>query len=96
MQDGWLIAQILGFYQEQLGAAGSDKRSLLKTTLETFNAIRSPYYAQMYDHLDKPKADIYGRGTTLSPDPAGALYWIYGLDIAAQWQDVQVGLRQRA
>jgi salicylate hydroxylase len=88
MQDGWLLAQILGHYQK----SNLNKRDLLSQTLTLFDSIRSPYYARMYDHLDKPKADIYGKGTTLSPDPAGTLYWIYGLDIGAQWQEIQAGL----
>jgi salicylate hydroxylase len=96
MQDGWLLAQILQFYQGASSISPDDKRALLRSTLEAFNSIRSPYYAQMYDHLDKPKSNIYGMGTTLSSDPAGSLYWIYGLDIGAQWQDIKERLRQEA
>lgn len=88
MQDGWLLAQILQHYQ----ASAVNKDELLTRTLELFDSIRSPYYARMYDHLDDPKTNIYGKGTTLSADPAGDLYWIYGLDIRAQWEDIRSGL----
>jgi len=88
MQDGWLLAQILQHYQ----ATAVDQEELLSATLQLFDSIRSPYYARMYDHLDDPKTNIYGKGSTLSPDPAGDLYWIYGLDIRAQWEEIRDGL----
>jgi salicylate hydroxylase len=88
MQDGWLLAQIIQHYQ----SSAASKQDLLARALQLFDSIRSPYYARMYDYLDGPKNDIYGTGTTLSADPAGTLYWIYGLDIRAQWDGIKEGL----
>jgi hypothetical protein len=88
MQDGWLLAQIIQHFQ----TSAADVDELLTRSLELFDSIRSPYYAKMYDYLDGPKNNIYGKGTTLSPDPAGDLYWIYGLDIRAQWEEIERAL----
>lgn len=84
MQDGWLLAQILG---DELSRS-SNRPDAIAHSLDRFNAIRSPYYTKMYDYLDSGK-DAYGTGTTLSADPAGKLYWIYGLDIGQQWEEIR-------
>ena len=88
MQDGWLLAQIIQHFQK----TAADVEELLARSLELFDSIRSPYYAKMYDYLDGPNTNIYGKGTTLSADPAGDLYWVYGLDIRAQWEEIEKAL----
>lgn len=89
MQDGWLLAQILRYY---LLDQALSKQGALERTLELFDSIRSPYYHRMYDYLDSPNAEGSAKGSTLTADPKAPLYWIFGSDIGAQWEEIRAGL----
>ncbi|WOO80007.1 6-methylsalicylic acid decarboxylase atA [Vanrija pseudolonga] len=89
MQDGWLLAQILRYY---LLDQVLPKQDALAQTLELFDNIRSPYYHRMYDYLDSPNAEGSAKGSTLTADPKAPLYWIFGSDIGAQWEEIRAGL----
>ncbi|KAF1851266.1 FAD/NAD(P)-binding domain-containing protein, partial [Cucurbitaria berberidis CBS 394.84] len=88
MEDGWVLAQALGYFQNDLGKA-----------LPLFNTIRLPYYSRMYEHL----ASEAGRRTKrlqelgdpsfdervankLIVDGGTDMSWIYENDIAATWE----------
>lgn len=89
MEDGWVLAQALRYFKNDLGNA-----------LSLFNAIRVPYYSRMYAHLasegakrakvlkepDDPSYDQRVKAKIIK-DGGGGMDWIYKNNIAEVWQD---------
>lgn len=90
MEDGWLLAQMLEFYINQLK---SDKVSGISESLDLFDSIRSPYYHRIYDVLDAKPRDGKVDYAAWSPTPGGPLNWIYFNDIGEEWKQIRKELK---
>lgn len=89
MEDGWILAQTLAFFKNNLGKA-----------LPLFDDIRLPYYARMYAHLasesvqrktklshiDNPSFDERVANKIIV-DGGVDMSWIYNNDIEAVWNE---------
>ncbi len=91
LEDGWILARALE-YQLKI-----DSLNAVPEALALFDKIRSPYYQQMYEHLDGEKAkqlavrgqlDQSWEGLTrakVKPTGGKGMEWIYDNDIQAVW-----------
>ncbi|KAG4439333.1 hypothetical protein IFR05_005208 [Cadophora sp. M221] len=90
LQDGWILARAIEHTRSTGGVAAA---------LEIFDAIRSPYYLRMYEHLDQQKQKIQSlkaanpyqsldeslKARVASFGGEGQLSWIYGNNIEEIW-----------
>ncbi|EXJ94920.1 hypothetical protein A1O1_00038 [Capronia coronata CBS 617.96] len=97
LEDGWILARAI----EHARAAGQP----LATALEIFDAIRSPYYLKMYQHLDDQKRKME-EAKAANPDATftsslkervyafgneESLPWVYYNNIEDVWQSFLKG-----
>ena len=88
MEDGWVLAQALAYFSNDLSKA-----------LPLFNEIRLPYYARMYEFLaseaERRKKKLEGIGepsfdekvrSKVISDGGKGLDWIYGHDVEDTWR----------
>jgi len=92
MEDGYILARAL----EYTRSSGQP----VAAALEIFDAIRSPYYLRMYEHLDQQKQNSI-KAKTSNPnqtfeeglkvrlaafDGGESMKWIYGNNIEEVWE----------
>ncbi|KAJ5638214.1 FAD-binding monooxygenase [Penicillium lividum] len=99
MEDAWILARALEYTQYSSHP--------VKAALETFNVIRSPYYARMYEHLDEMGAKMQkfkeANGdfddflqAKIDNFLHGDKDFIYKNDIGKVWEEYEASLPDRA
>ncbi|KAJ9194491.1 hypothetical protein DTO164E3_4181 [Paecilomyces variotii] len=95
LEDGWILARTL----KHTNATLQPSQESLGEALSIFDAIRSPYYLRMYDHLDgqkqkvqdaKAKSDSFEyilQARVESFEAGKEMDWIYGNDIEQVWRE---------
>ncbi|KAJ9226734.1 hypothetical protein DTO027B5_1930 [Paecilomyces variotii] len=95
LEDGWILARTL----KHTNATLQPSQESLGEALSIFDALRSPYYLRMYDHLDgqkqkmqdaKTKSDSFEsilQAKVESFEAGKEMDWIYGNDIEQVWRE---------
>ncbi|KAJ9271572.1 hypothetical protein DTO212C5_2364 [Paecilomyces variotii] len=95
LEDGWILARTL----KHTNATLQPSQESLGEALSIFDALRSPYYLRMYDHLDgqkqkmqdaKAMSDSFESILQARVESFGAgkeMDWIYGNDIEQVWRE---------